>query len=307
MVPCYDRRKVGESAMDYLTSVQRTINYIEEHMQDHLTLERLADVACFSPFHFHRVFQAMVGESVMEYVRKRRLTSAAERLFYSEEKVIDIALDLGYHYHESFNRAFKKWYGVSPKQYRNLDQISGPLRGKAYLHPIRIGGRTMEPKHVTKPAFRLIGYELKTTSEDGQNIQDIPQFWQQYLDKNLGSTIPNPLKPKEEIGVCTDFCPETSTFSYVIGMEVTDETQTPEGLVSKQFSESAYAIFTTPKADEDCFPSTIQSTWQYIFTEWFPQSEYEHSGAAEFELYDERCHGPNDNQMDIYIPIKKRT
>ncbi|MFG6147728.1 AraC family transcriptional regulator [Halobacillus sp. B23F22_1] len=294
--------------MDYGDSIQRTLDYIEDNVQEQLTLEKLAATACFSPFHFHRVFQAMVGEPVMDYVRKRRLTIAAERLYYSNEKVLDIALDVGFHYHESFNRAFKKCYGVSPKQYRNATRISGPLRGKACLQPIHLsGGRKMKPNIVTRPAFHIIGYELKTINKDGQNLKDIPQFWQQYIKNKLGETIPNPLHNKEELGICTDFSPKTGEFVYIIGKEVEKGTQAPEGLVYKSFPELEYAVFTTSKADEDSFPSTIQSTWNHLFTEWFPQSGYEHQGTLDFELYDERCHGHENKQIDIYIPIKKLT
>ncbi|TGB03781.1 AraC family transcriptional regulator [Halobacillus salinus] len=292
--------------MEYTDSVQRTLDYIEENMDRTLCLEELAGVACFSPFHFHRVFQAMVGEPVMDYTRKRRMTRAAERLFYSHDKVIDIAMEVGFDYQVSFTRAFKRSFGVSPREYRELLRPSGPLRGKAYLTQIAItGGHNMEPKIVKKPAYHVIGYELDTTDADGQNNRDIPEFWQQYIQQNLRVNIPAPLHPNEELGICTDFCPETSEFVYLIGMEVDDETEPPEGLVKRSFPELDYVVFTTPEAEEDSFPSTIQSTWNYIFTEWFPKSEYEHSGDADFELYDERCHGTR-KKIDIYIPVKKR-
>lgn len=293
--------------MDYVVSIQRTLDYIEENLQEQMTLEKLAEIACFSPFHYHRVFQTIVGESVMDYVRRRRLTNAAERLFFTDEKVITIAIDVGFQYQESFNRAFKKYYGVSPKQYRNAKSISGPLRGKAYLNPTFVpGGNKMEPKLVTKPAFHLIGYELKTKNEDGQNNKDIPEFWQQYMKNELGSKIPNPIRENEELGICTDFNPETGEFVYLIGMVVKEESHAPAGMVYRSFPELEYAVFTTPKADVRSFTASIQDTWNYIFTEWFPQSDYEHYGSLEFELYDERCYGSEDKEIDIYIPIKKR-
>ncbi|GGF29329.1 hypothetical protein GCM10010954_30580 [Halobacillus andaensis] len=117
----------------------------------------------------------------------------------------------------------------------------------------------------------------------------------------MGATIPNPLHKNEELGICTDFSPETGEFVYIIGMEVEKGTQAPEGLVYKSFPELEYAVFTTPKANEESFPSTIQSTWNYLFTEWFPQSGYEHQGALDFEMYDERCYDPENKQIDIYI------
>lgn len=294
--------------MDYAACIGRTLEYIEENLQETITLENLAEIACFSPFHYHRVFQALVGESVMDYVRKRRLTRAAEQLFYSDVKVIDIAMDVGFQYHESFNRAFKKLYGVSPNQYRTANALSGPLRGKASLNNIIVqGGHFMEPKLITKPEFHIIGYELKTRNIDGQNNIDIPEFWQLYLEKKLFKNIPNPLNCKEELGICTDFSPETGEFSYLIGMEVAEGTPAPEGLVYRSIPEMQYAVFSTPKSDEATFTTSIQSTWNYVFTEWFPQSGFEHAGVLDFELYDERCHGTKNKVMDIYIPVKQQT
>jgi AraC family transcriptional regulator len=293
--------------MDYEASIQRALDYIEDHLMETLTLESLAEKACFSPYHFHRVFQAMVGDSVMEYVRKRRLTVAAERLFYHDEKVIDIALEVGFQYQESFNRAFKKHFGMSPKQYRKAEYLSGPFRGKVCLKPKEFqGGVRMEPKLTVKPAFHIIGYELKTRNEDGQNNRDIPEFWQQYIRNDLGANIPSPIHKHVELGLCTDFQPESGEFTYVIGMEVDAGTKPLEGMVYRSFPEQEYAVFTTPKADEAAFTASIQSTLNKVFTEWFPQSGYEHAGTAEFELYDERCYGDDNKEIDIYIPVVKK-
>lgn len=109
-----------------------------------------------------------------------------------------------------------------------------------------------------------------------------------------------------ELGICTDFNPETGEFVYVIGMEVEKDTPAPEGTVYKSFPELEYAVFTTPKSNEESFTSSIQSTWNYVFTEWFPESGYEHYGSMEFELYDKRCYGSENKEIDIYIPVKNR-
>ncbi|WP_404825652.1 AraC family transcriptional regulator [Fictibacillus norfolkensis] len=293
--------------MDYEVCIQRTLDYIEENLQNRITLEELAELACFSPFHYHRVFQFLVGESVMDYVRKRRLSHAAKRLLQSDDKVIDIAFDLGFHYHESFNRAFKKHYGRSPREYRNASVHPVSLHQRAYLNINRYtGGINMEMKIIKKPAFHIIGYDLNTRNTDGQNNVDIPKFWQNYMQNKLGDKIPRPLNKNQELGLCTEYNTTTGEFVYMIGMEVEKETPAPEGMSYRSFQEMEYAVFTTPKASEENFVQSIQQTWVEIFSKWFPDSGYEHNGKLEFELYDERCYGDENKQIDIYIPLVKK-
>ena len=293
--------------MDYEVCIQRTLDYIEENLHERITLEGLAELACFSPFHYHRVFQFLVGESVMEYVRKRRLTHAALRLLQSEDKVVDIAFDLGFQYHESFNRAFKKYYGRSPREYRSANVHPISLHQRAYLNMNRYtGGMNMDMKLIKKPAFHIMGYDLKTRNTNGENNREIPKFWQHYIQNNLGAQIPNPLHQNQELGLCTDYNTTTGEFVYMIGMEVAEETQAPEGLSYRSFPEMEYAVFTTPKASEENFTQSIQQTWVEIFSKWFPDSGYEHNGKVEFELYDERCYGKDNKQIDIYIPVQKK-
>ncbi|MFD0694647.1 effector binding domain-containing protein [Paenibacillus sp. GCM10027628] len=295
---------------DYYGQIQRTIEFIENHRADHLSVARLAQVACFSEFHFHRVFQSIVGDSVMDYVRKRRLAEAAYQIAHTDKKLLEIALDNGFQSHENFTRAFKRMFAMSPAEYRKRE-IHPPQYPKANVLQKRfnpyLGGIQMDYVIVRKPAFTLIGYELKTSSMDGKNLQEIPAFWQEYLQENKGAAIPNRVHADSpvELGICTDFNMETGTFSYLIGMEVTRTDQVPAGLICREFPEETYAVFTSPKVTPDQFSASIQSTWKAIFEEWFPHSGYEHAGSSEFELYDARCHPGNDLvQMDIYIPIK---
>ncbi|NOU74641.1 helix-turn-helix domain-containing protein [Paenibacillus sp. LMG 31458] len=298
---------------DYFVQIQKTLDYIENHLSEPLSVACLAQVACFSDFHFHRVFQTMVGEAVMEYVRKRRLASAAYQIAHTEKKLIDIALDNGFQSHENFTRAFKKVFERTPLAYRKQGILT-PVYAKANVLQRKfnpyLGGIRMEYQLKTKPAFKLIGYELKTSCKEGRNHREFPAFWDSYLQEGKGNRIPNRVHADSqvELGICTDFNMETGDLSYIIGMEATDFEDVPADLVSREFPEARYVVFTTPKVTQDQFVASIQSTWKSIFEEWFPHSGYEHAGGAEFELYDERCN-PSKNeliQMDIYIPIKEK-
>jgi len=112
----------------YRERMVRALTHIQSHLDRELPLEELAAVACFSPYHFHRIFRGMVGETVKEYVRRLRLERAALRLKTSADPVTALALDAGYETHESFTRAFHAMFGVSPTEFR--DRPSG-----AYFAP----------------------------------------------------------------------------------------------------------------------------------------------------------------------------
>jgi AraC family transcriptional regulator len=103
---------------DYRERMLRVLLHIQQNLDDPLDLKDLAMVAAFSPWHFHRIFRGMVGESVKEHVRRLRLERAASRLKHSVDPVIAIALDSGYETHESFTRAFRKMFGESPSGFR---------------------------------------------------------------------------------------------------------------------------------------------------------------------------------------------
>jgi AraC family transcriptional regulator len=92
--------------------------HIQAHLAEDLAVGALAALANLSPYHFHRLFCATVGETVKQYVQRLRLEQAAFRLKLHDAPVIDVAFGLGYHSHENFTRAFRKQFGTPPKAYR---------------------------------------------------------------------------------------------------------------------------------------------------------------------------------------------
>jgi AraC family transcriptional regulator len=102
----------------YQEQIARVLAHIDAHLDEPLPLEELAAVACFSPYHFHRVFRGMVGESVKEHVRRLRLEGAARQLLSGDATVLDLALNSGYETPESFSRAFRAMFGMAPSAFR---------------------------------------------------------------------------------------------------------------------------------------------------------------------------------------------
>lgn len=294
--------------MNHLDVIRNSIDYIEARLDEDLTLKGVATAMHYSEYHFHRTFLYVVGETVTSYIRKRRLSKAAELLAGSDSKLLDIALECGFHSHAAFTRAFRKMYGILPTACRRLGQPPY-LYPKAELTNIdaqnfgKWGDYAMEYRIETCPEMRIIGYSIKTTTVEGQNSREIPAFWQKYMEERLGENIPGKKRPDVELGLCTTY-EEDGSFRYIIGFEVDEATAAPEGMVEYRVPEAQYAIFTTPPASQEEFTASIQETWNRIFAEWFQSSGYEQAYGPDFEWYDPRCWGKEGKQMDIYIPVQ---
>ncbi len=105
--------------MNYAERVDKVISFIGKHLDEELSLDKLSSVACFSKYHFHRLFTAHTGLSLQQYIRWLRLKRAAHQLNVDKESpIIEIALNAGFETHESFTRAFKQICGVNPSDFR---------------------------------------------------------------------------------------------------------------------------------------------------------------------------------------------
>jgi AraC family transcriptional regulator len=107
-----------DASIDYLARIERVIKYVAEHLDEALDLERLARVACFSPYHFHRIYHAVQGETARDTVRRLRLHRAALDLIGGDLPIERIARRAGYGSQAAFTRAFRSSYGMPPSRYQ---------------------------------------------------------------------------------------------------------------------------------------------------------------------------------------------
>jgi len=112
-------KQIALNTDKYYNRFAKVFDYIDQHLDESLSLKKLSEVANFSPYHFHRQFSALSGMSLGRYIQLMRLKRASYRLVFNlNEKVIDIALDAGFQHAESFSRAFKQWFKVTPSEFR---------------------------------------------------------------------------------------------------------------------------------------------------------------------------------------------
>ena len=295
--------------MNYNTVVLESIEYIEENIKFDLTPDMIARKCGYSTFHFCRIFNIHKGITLMEYVKKRRLSLAAIDLF-SGKRIIDIAMDYGFDTHNGFSKAFKKEYGFTPTQY--LKRMNGYFKEES---TIKIGGYIMNPIILKKAAFKVAGYGIKTNVTNGNYTKDVASFWDNYDGENLESKMYKILNPPKhgEVGLCIPSNKENGDATYLLGVIVEDFKNVTEDMITVEVPEATYAVFTTPPVDtsddleQENFAEIIKQTWKYIFEEWFKDSGYElDESKMDFEFYDERCHGRKDTVMEIYVPVIKK-
>ncbi len=118
----------NDAHAEYITRLNRVLDYIHVSLDQPLTLETLAGVAGFSPFHFHRLFKSLTGETLNDYVWRARLERAANMLVYfQDQSILEISLSCGFSSPAVFSRAFKERFGASPSQYRKQRKVESNL------------------------------------------------------------------------------------------------------------------------------------------------------------------------------------
>lgn len=287
--------------MKQSTPLEKAIEYIEAHLNENIGLSDVSRETGYSYYHMTRLFASVLGESVGHYINRRRLYNASEKLIYSDQRIIDIALDCGFKSPEAFSRAFKTAFGCSPAGYR-----------KAGLDLVTSAKKKLEPEDVAHIANNishspeiLIAEEQKIAGIRGTVSlfdNEIPELWEEYLRFHK--------KDLKTAGAGYSICETKQTtytkdgnisFSVIIGSQVDHFDDLPYPLTGKILSGGKYAVFTHRGSFLNLF-----KTYQYIYGTWLQITKEELDDREDFEVYERevRSFDDPDNQVKIYIPIK---
>ena len=278
----------------------KSIDFIEQHLYDKISVHEVAAASYYSTYHFSRIFKALVGDTPKEYLRKRRLTVAAKRLLSEDIGILALALDCQFDSQEAFTRAFKDLFNITPAQYRKQndpfrllykDQFSPNM-----LHFLQ-NELSMEPQIITRPAIKLIGI---ATQYDDADLS-LPRLWSAF--KPYKNSIKNRTSDNS-FGIYESYIEhdEEVSFSYVCCAAVENFDSIPNGMTTRELPEQLYAKFIHKGAI-----SNLDKTLKYIWGSWLPKSNFDYVEKPDFELYP-----PNYNIMDpnsemaLHIPIKPK-
>lgn len=296
--------------MEWLESIRKTIQYLEDHLLDADDNYDVSKQVGISSFYLQKGFSIMTGYTMAEYVRNRRLYLSALEVIADKQKVIDIALKYGYDTPESFSKAFTRFHGVSPMQLKrdaSKMHVFLPLKINITLQ----GGNEMDYVIEQEKGFKLIGLEKEFSMDN--SYEQIPKFWDEYSEKFMGRLMQGgkPETPFEEaickynigmFGVCIDDLGNTGQFRYLIAGKYTDG-DVPEGMTLYEFPDMQWAKFLC----KGPMPGSLQSINTKIFKEWLPGNpDYEIAMGANIEWYSEGDPQSLDYESAIWIPVKKK-
>lgn len=272
--------------------IRNAIAYIEANLTEPVRIEDIAAKAYVSPYYFQRMFHALCGIPVGEYIRCRRLSAAAQELSQSGARVLDIALKYGYESQDSFARAFQRFHGVSPAAAKECGvhlKAFAPLQIKITLE----GGSVMEYKIVEKAAFTVLGKSRSFSYET--SYQEIPKYWAEYMQ------TPDVKIVCGMYGICMG--KDAVGFEYVIADDYCPMREIPAGFFTRTIPAGTWAVFPC----RGPIVETLQRINRRIWDEWMPNStEYQPAGDYSIEAYPEMPHAdPAEDYCEIWIPVKK--
>lgn len=289
--------------MDWITGIQKSIDYVEAHLTEEIAYEEIAKRAYSSSFYFQRVFSVICGFTLGDYIRFRRLSLAGRELAESSAKVIDIALKYGYDSPESFSRAFTKFHGASPIQVK--DGAAVKIFSRLSVKLTISGGIIMDHRIETKEAFELIVKKKRFPKNTELTVAEISGFWAQCskdgtVDRII-SYADDKIFGKNIVGVSFEYEGDNNEFPYGIGASYGGRKMTDDDLSVVSVPAHTYIVF-------KCIgkmPEAFQKTCQYICTEFFPTSEYQPIGL-EFEAYPSPDVQNSDYTCEIWVAAEKR-
>ncbi len=279
--------------MNHLEAIMRVLVYIEEHLDGPLGLEELARVAHISSFHFHRIFRAVIGQTLQAYVKRLRLEAAQGMLRYSDRPIIEIGLEVGYQSHAAFSKMFRRLIGLSPSRYR---ERMHPLV-EALIKRTQTNEDTMKAEYITRNEEEVLF--VRRTGDYQKTPQEAFEALKSFLksERRLGQA-----KAFYGIGLDDPNIVEVGKLRFDACVSLTEKS-VPKGEVGKKtLLGGPYALF-VHKGPYSLLEKSLTDIFQY----WYPNSGKELADAQPIfeylELFNDAIPAA-ERITNIYLPLK---
>jgi len=299
------------TTMDWQSRLNAALSWIEEHLTEDWTWEEAAAQANCSVFHFLRMFEVVTGMTAGEYLRRRRLSEAARALAAGgatgEASVSDIAAQYGYESVDAFSRAFRRLYGLSPREARS------PGARLAAYNPLAI---VLSLKGSEPIAYRLerqgpgliAGFGLRVPAAAEESFRRVPLFWKELEEDGRLASLGNLAQAGQSlVAALTGHDEAREDFLYVVGVLLETASgkggakanSIPAGMLRLGLPAATWAVFEAVGP----FPSALQGLWPRVWAEWFAQSGLEAAEAPRLEVYPPGNRFAADYRSEIRVPL----
>ncbi len=279
------------------------VNYIEKNIFNNISLEEISQNIGISKYYLHRMFKSLTGESIMEYVQSRKLSNSIDDLINTNKRIIDIALDYGFEYEQSYIRAFRKKFGYTPLKVRN-DQISIVIKEKININDVLSvnSSITYKPFFVFKQKFNIIGNKHKILSKSGDNIAN--NLGREFF-YNCKDRIDNIINPNIYFGYTDWSGNEDGYIYYTPSVQVKDLTHVPKGMSGISVPAHKYVVFRFIGffSPDEIKGRQVGRLLIHLHKKWIYKSNFKFADTFRFEYIDTTLSKDNYCELDIYQPI----
>nr|WP_202471537.1 AraC family transcriptional regulator [Streptomyces sp. SID8377] len=247
------------------------MEHIERRLDQDIEVDELARIAATSEYHLRRMFSALAGMPLSEYIRRRRLTLAGAEVLAGRETLLAIAVRYGYGSGEAFARAFRAMHGIGPGDARRTGAELNSQSRMAFRLTVE-GSSSMRYRVVDKADFAVVGLKARVPLVHAGPNQAIIDFVR-GIDPRLQERLEklSDQEPHGIVAVCDDLDPsraEGTELDYYHA--VITSAAAPEGTTTLAVPAGTWAVFTTSGPA----PRAVQELWRDVFTEWFPSNPY---------------------------------
>lgn len=285
--------KQRESTLnEYKKQINKMIEYITNHLDEDITLSELADLSGFSPYHFHRIVRAFLGESLGSYMVRMKMETAAKLLRYTELSVSEIAYRVGYDVPGSLTKAFRQLYGIPPLEYRNNKDF--------YIVKPMIMNETINLKAhkvLELPTRRIMYIKLFGSYGELDYAGAWQRLWKQVKEKKIFSAGIEHIAIYHADPQVTEGDKLQTDICLTISRDVK-----PDGEIGvKELQGGRYAMFLYTGCYEH-----MEAVYNYIYSQKLPESGLSLRDSPVFEKYVSNPEkvAPEKLKTEIYIPIE---
>lgn len=292
----------------WLECIRTAADFIENNVKRKITLDEIAAEVNLSKYHLHRIMSAAAERPLMDYVRARKLASSLDRLLHGDATILEIALEYGFEFEQSYINAFTSEFGVTPFKFK---KGSYTIRITPSIDVSQLKafdeGVIFKPQYAVKTAFCLAGIRHRFSPEDNYHNNTANAVGNDFFYRRK-QAIKNPVKPNTYIGFTRWIGGDPGSNSYMPSLEVHDASRLPEGMSYETVGSHRYAVF---KYIGEFHPRQLtyhhlHEIWTYINDIWMKDAGREIADTFFFEQIDLELAAENYCEVELYIPIKAR-